>query len=160
VFEGAMRKSMEEYLRPGEELLHVAIVQAKGMIGAAVAGGALGQAVMGKRRDREAAEAAEGAEGADAGGVRTASKMGLAITSDRLLLARAGGSMTLKAKELLSEVPIADVHSLEVGKGTIGKPVTITIRGESIEVVAPKASNTDKLVNAFQQAKAGGSAAA
>ena len=106
MFEGAMRKSMEEYLRPGEELLHVAIVQAKGMIGMAVAGGA----------------------------------------------------MTLSAKELLSEVPIAEVDSLEVGKGTIGKPVTITIRGESLEVVLPKASSTDKLVDAFQQAKASGPA--
>jgi hypothetical protein len=154
VFEGAMRKSMEEYLRPGEELLHVAIVQAKGMIGSAVAGGALGQAAMGKRRDRQSAEQAE------TGGLRTASRMGLAITSDRLLLARAGGAMTLKAKELLSEVPIAEVDSLEVAKGTIGKPVTITIRGESIEVVAPKATNTDKLVNAFQQAKAGSPSAA
>ena len=55
------------------------------------------------------------------------------ITSDRLLLTRAGGSMTLKAKELLTEVPIADVDSLEVGKGTLGKPVA----------------------SAFQQARAG-----
>jgi hypothetical protein len=86
--------------------------------------------------------------------------MGLAITSDRLLLARAGGAMTLKAKELLSEVPIAEVDSLEVGKGTIGKPVTITIRGESIEAVLPKASSTDKLTSAFQQAKAGSPSAA
>ena len=147
-----MRKSMEEYLRPGEELRHVAIVQAKGMIGSAVAGGALGQVAMGKRRDRESDEKAE------AGGLRTASKMGLAITSDRLLLARAGGAMTLKAKELLSEVPIAEVDSLEVGKGTIGKPLTITLRGESTELVLPKASSTDKLVNAFQQAKARGPA--
>ncbi|HEX6652389.1 MAG TPA: hypothetical protein VF072_06580 [Thermoleophilaceae bacterium] len=145
---------MEEYLRPGEEMLHVTIVQAKGMIGSAVAGGALGQAVMGKRRDRESAEQA------DAGGLRTASKMGLAITSDRLLLARAGGAMTLKAQELLSEVAIAEVDSLEVAKGKIGNPVTITIRGESIEVVAPKATNTDKLVSAFQQAKAGSPSAA
>ena len=154
MFEGAMRKSMQEYLRPDEELLHVAIVQAKGMIGMAVAGGALGQAAMGKRRDRAAAARA------DAGGVRTASKMGLAITSDRLLLARAGGAMTLKAKELLSEVPIAEVDSLEVGKGTIGKPLTITLRGESIELILPKASSTEKLENAFQQAKAGSPSAA
>ena len=111
-----MRKSMEEYLRPGEELLQVAIVQAKGMIGSAVAGGALGQAAMGKRRDRQSAERAE------TGGLTTASKMGLAITSDRLLLARAGGAMTLKAKELLSEVPIAEVDSLEVGRGRSGSP--------------------------------------
>ena len=38
--------------------------------------------------------------------------------------------------------------------------MTITIRGESIEVVAPKATNTDKLVNAFQKAKAGSPSAA
>ena len=77
MFEGAMRKSMEEYLRPGEELLHVAIVQAKGMIGSAVAGGALGQAAMGKRRDRQAAEQA------DAGGIRTAARQAGAARANR-----------------------------------------------------------------------------
>ena len=86
------------------------------MIGSAVAGGALGQAAMGKRRDRQSAEQAE------AGGLRTASRMGLAITTDRLLLARAGGAMTLKAEELLSEFPVAEVDSLEVAKGRSASP--------------------------------------
>jgi hypothetical protein len=49
-------------------------------------------------------------------------------------------------------------HALPGSEARDGR--TITIRGESIEVVAPKASNTDKLANAFQQAKAGSPSAA
>ena len=49
---------------------------------------------------------------------------------------------------------------LDVGKGVITKPVTITVRGESFVVEAPKASNTDKLVGSFEQAKSGSAAPA
>jgi hypothetical protein len=68
--------------------------------------------------------------------------------------------MTLSAKELLTAVPIADVDSIEVSKGVVTKPIVLSIRGESFQVEAPRAANTDKLVAAFQQAKAGATAAA
>ena len=72
--------------------------------------------------------------------------MGLAITSQRLLVFKAGGAMTLSAKELLSAVPLADVDSVEVGKGMLTKPITLTVRGEPFQVEAPKAANTKEFV--------------
>jgi hypothetical protein len=81
--------------------------------------------------------------------------MALAVTPRRLLIFKAGGAVTVKAKELLSAIPIAEVDSIVVGKGALTKPVTLTVRGEPFQVEAPKAGNTDKLVSAFEQAKAG-----
>lgn len=154
MFDGAMKKSVEAYLQPGEDLLNATIVQGKGMMRMMVAGGAIGAAAAGALRDRKARDASA-SDDESGGGVELSSKMGLAITSRRLLIFKAGGAMTLKAKELLTDVPIGEVDSIEVGKGTIAKPVTLTIRGESFQVEAPRASNTDKLVSAFAEAKAG-----
>ena len=111
MFDKAMKKSIEPYMEPGEELLNVTIVQGKGMTKALLAGGAIGQAVVGAKTDKRF-QAEEKAEGA----IELSSKMGIGITSQRLLLFKAGGAMTLSAKELLSAVPIADVDSIEVGK--------------------------------------------
>jgi hypothetical protein len=157
MFDKAMKKSIEPYLEPGEELLDAMIVQGKGMMKATLAGGAFGAAAIGAMRDRKSRNEAEnGAEG----GIEMSSKMGIAITPSRLLIFKAGGAMTLKAKELLTEVPIGDVDSVTVGKGVATKPLTITIRGESFQVEAPKVSNTDKFVGAFEQAKAGSASVA
>ena len=85
--------------------------------------------------------------------IELASKMGLAITSRRLLVFKADGSMTLSAKELLSAVPLADVDSVEVGKGMLTKPITLTVRGEAFQVEAPKAANTKEFVAAYERAR-------
>ena len=147
-----MKKSIEPYLEPGEELLNATIVQGKGMTKVLLAGGVAGQVVMGAVRDRKA-RGGDAGDGAHDGGVELSSKMGIAITPRRLLIFKAGGSMSLKAKELLTDVPIAEVDSIVVGKGALNKPVTLTVRGEPFQVEAPRAVNTDKLVEAFEQAK-------
>ena len=152
MFDKAMKKSIEPHLQSGEELLNVIIVQGKGMMKWMVGGGALGAAAAGAMKDRKARTDAE-ANGGE--GVQLASKMGLAITSQRLLIFKAGGAVTLKATELLTEAPIAEVDSVEVGKGAVTKPVMLTLRGETVQVDAPRAVNTDKFVEAFNQAKAG-----
>ncbi len=147
MFDKAMKKSIEPYMESGEELLNVMIVQGKGMTKALVGGGAIGAAAVGALRDRKAQEAPS------SGAIELASKMGLAITSRRLLVFKAGGSMSLSAKELLSAVPLADVDSVEVGKGMLTKPIALTVRGEQFQVEAPKAANTKEFVAAFEQAK-------
>jgi hypothetical protein len=154
MFDKAMTKSIEAYLQPGEELLNATIVQGKGLGKVALAGGVFTAMAVASSRDRKAA-ASE-----DAGEVKLASKMGIGITTQRLLLFKAGGSMTLSAKELLTAVPIADVDAIEVGKGVVTKPVTLVVRGEAFQVEAPRAANTDKLLGAFAQAKGGRAAAA
>jgi hypothetical protein len=153
MFDKAMKKSIEPYLQPGEELVNVMIVQGKGMTKALVGGGALGAAAMGALRDRKAK-----AEPSDGGAIELSSKMGLAITSARLLVFKAGGAMTLSAKEMLSGVPLGEVDSVEVGKGMISKPMTITVNGQAFQVEAPKAANTKEFVASFEQAKAASAA--
>jgi hypothetical protein len=146
MFEKAMEKSVRPYLQPGEELLNVTLVQGKGLAKVFMAGGIVGAMAAGARRDRKAAEAG--------GDVQLSSKMGLALTDRRLLLFKAAGAMTLKAQELLTEVPVAELDNVEVGKGVVTKPVTLTIRGEAFQVETPRAANTDKLLEAFAAAKA------
>jgi hypothetical protein len=146
MFEKAMEKSVRPYLEPGEALLNVTLVQGKGIAKAMLAGGVVGAMAVGAHRDRKAREAG--------GDVQLSSKMGLVVTDRRLLLFKAGGAVTLKAQELLTEVPVAEVDNIEVGKGVVTKPVTLTIRGETFAVETPRAANTDKLVEAFAAAKA------
>jgi hypothetical protein len=148
MFDKAMKKSIEPYMGMDEELLNVMIVQGKGMAKAFVAGGAIGAAAIGAMRDRK-----NKADDSGGGTIELSSKMGLAITSQRLLIFKAGGAMTLSAKEMLSAVPIAEVDSIEIGKGVLTKPVTITVNGESFQVEAPKAANTKDFVAAFESAK-------
>src|SRR3954451_21331071 len=147
MFDKAMKKSIESYLEADEEPLSVLIVQGKGMTKAALAGGVVGQAIAGSRKDKNAT--------ASEAGVQLASKMGIAVTNRRLLIFKAGGAMTLKAQELITTVPIADVDSIEVGKGMVTKPITVTVRGEAHVVEAPKAAKTSEFTAAFAQAKAG-----
>jgi hypothetical protein len=154
MFDKAMKKSIEPHLQAGEELLNSTFVQGKGMTRWLLAGGAIGQAAAGAMRDRKSSEGEPG-DASNGDAVELASKMCLAITPQRLLIFKAGGAVTLKATELLTDVPIGDVDSIEVGRGALTKPVTLTIRGESFQVEAPKAANTDKLVKALEEAKAG-----
>ena len=149
MFDKAMKKSIEPYMDSGEELLNVMIVQGKGMTKALVGGGAIGAAAVGALRDRKAKDEPAAATGA----IELSSKMGLAITSQRLLVFKAGGAMTLSAKEMLSAVPIADVDAVEIGKGMMTKPITLTVRGEAFQVEAPKASNTKEFVAAYERAR-------
>ena len=148
MFDKAMKKSIEDYLEAGEQPLAVIIVQGKGMTKALLAGGAIGAAAIGASRDRKAKDA-----GGSESGIELASKMGIAVTSRRLLIFKAGGAMTLKAQELLTAVPVGDVDGMEVGKAALTKPLTITMRGESFTVEAPKATNPQKLVEALERAK-------
>jgi hypothetical protein len=146
MFEKAMEKSVRPFLQPGEQLLNVTLVQGKGIAKAMLAGGVVGAMAVGAHRDRKAKDAG--------GDVQLSSKMGLALTDRRLLLFKAGGAVTLKARELLTEVPVAEVDDIAVGKGVVTKPVTLTIRGDAFQVETPRAANTDKLVEAFARAKA------
>jgi hypothetical protein len=146
MFEKAMEKSVRPYLQPGEELLNVTLVQGKGIAKAMLAGGVVGAMAVGARRDRKAAEVESD--------VQMTSKMGLALTDRRLLLFKAAGAMTLKAQELLTAVPVAELDDVVADKGMVTKQIALTIRGEVFRVETARATNTDKLVAAFAQAKA------
>jgi hypothetical protein len=156
MFERAMRKSIEPYLQPGEELLNVTRVQSRGAgadavgssVRSSVAGGTGAAGFMVRKMQIDAeAEAASGDE------IKLSSAMGLAVTSRRFLIFMAKGMFGQKAKKVLADVPIRDVQSIQVGKGIPSKPITLTIRGEQFEMEAASATNTDKLVHALKQAR-------
>jgi hypothetical protein len=150
------KKRIDPFLAPGEELLSATPVEASGVMkGYFYTGGELGVAIKGAMRDRKAREAET--SGGDEGAVKLASaNMTLATTSRRLLIFKFGTGKGANPKWLLTDVPIGDVDSIEVGPSTgiSPKPVTLIVRGQSFELEARKAINTDKLTSTFQQAKA------
>ena len=156
MYERSIRKSIPPYLDQGEELLNVTFVQARGA-GAEIVRGSVctsaqaGFFIRSHQRDAEAAESEDE--------LKPSTRMGFAITSRRFLIFMLGGALTLKAKKLLADVPIADVESIEVGKGTVSTPITVTVGGERLEVEGPRlTTKTDDLVGALEQAKALGAA--
>jgi hypothetical protein len=119
MYERSIRKSIPPYLKQGEEVLNVTFVQAKGigaemMRGSVATSAQAGFFIRSQQRDAEAAASEDE--------LKPSTRMGLAITSQRFLVFMLGGMLTLKAKKLLAEVPIADVESIEVGKGTVSTP--------------------------------------
>ena len=145
MFDKAMRKSIQPYLEQGEEVLAVVLGQAKGSGQAMMLGGALGAGIHHMRQRKNGAS--------DEAAVKLAGRMGVVITDRRLLVFKAGGQLTSKAKELITAVPIADVEAIEVGKGMATKPITIVVSGVSYVLEAPRAQPSDDLPKALDQAR-------
>ncbi|MGH2950093.1 MAG: hypothetical protein ACRDPC_28155 [Solirubrobacteraceae bacterium] len=125
------------YLEPGEQVLAGIVV-----------------AVRGVSQFRISMETA---------GFQLVSPMGLAIT-DRRMLGLAitypwGLGVGGRVRELISEVPIADVQRIGVGRLLIGWTIEVTVRGELFRLEAGAGADANSLVGALEQAHAGTSAA-
>jgi Bacterial PH domain len=147
MFDKAMRKSIQPYLEADEEVLAVVLAQAKGAGKALILGGALGAGIHAARQARR-----DGQQEEDSA-VKLAGRMGVVVTSRRLLLFKAGGQLTMKAKELITAVPVDQVDAIEVGKGMATKPISIVVGGETYTFEAPRAQPSDELPNALEQAR-------
>lgn len=111
--------------------------------------------MKGASRERKAAKTEVG--NVSESGVKLAStNMTLAITSGRLLIFKFGSGRSAKPEFPLTNVPIGDVDSIQVGDSRLmTRPVTVTVQGESFELEVRRAVNTDTLINAFAQVKSG-----
>jgi hypothetical protein len=118
------------FLRDGERLELIQPVSNKGSLDAAALGGALG-AIGGARGSQAEREAAAGV------GVELGAFMAMGLTSERLLLFSVGG--VAKVKELLSEIPLGEVESIEVTKAMLGarKRIRVAARGGSFLLEVP-----------------------
>ena len=145
MFDKAMRKSIQPYLESGEEVLCVVLGQSKGSGKAMILGGVAGQAIHAARQRRQG--------DAEDAAVHLSGRMGVVVTNRRLLIFKGGGQITTKAKELLTAVPVAEVESIEVGKGMATKPITITVGGHAYVLEAPRAQPSDELPRALEQAR-------
>ena len=141
-----LAEGAEPHLQPGERIEAIQPVRNKGSIDAAAFGGAIGAAAgaRGSSQERQAA--------ADVG-IELGAFMALAVTTQRLLLFAVGGVATVK--ELLAEVPIAEVDSIEVAKVMLGarKRITVALRGGSFVLEAPGRQRAEELADALARAR-------
>jgi hypothetical protein len=116
--ERKLEEGAQRYLAEGERIEVIQPVRAKGALNAAAFGGAVGTVAGASGSKAERAAAAEV-------GVKLGSFMALAITNDRLLLFAVGGVASVK--ELLAELPLPEVESIEVERAMLGARKRITI---------------------------------
>lgn len=145
--ERKLAEGAQEVLRPGERVAVIQHVQNKGALDAGALGGAIGMiaGAKGSRREREAAGGV---------GVELGTFMALAITDQRLLLF--GVSGLGKVKDLLSEIPLAEVDSIEVTKARLGtqKRIEIAARGGSFLLETPGRAKAELFTEALAAARA------
>ena len=154
MFASSMAKSIAPFLSPGEELLGAVMAQAAGanlQLLARAVGGA-GAAAYGDIRTHRAHGAAQAAAGET--GMKLDRRMVLAITSQRLLIFKMGGAFTPKAKELIGERPIGDVHQIAVSTGISTKAVTLHVAGTAIGVETARGQPAEVLPHALLRAQA------
>jgi hypothetical protein len=136
----------QPFLEDGERVLATCIAQAKGFSRMMVSGLDLGKREVG--RSSAAAEAGE---------VKVANPMALALTDRRLLTLRISSPIGLgiggSVKELLSAIPLAEVDSIDVKKIALRQNITITIRGVEIPLETNAKANARGVAEAFGRAK-------
>lgn len=149
----SLKKRVDPYLEPGEELLNVTMVEASGAMHGYLVGGEIGVSLRGAARDRKRSDA-DASNGTDSGVNLASANMTLAVTSRRLLIFKFGSGRSANPKDLLTNVPIGEVDSIEVGGSRLAtKPLRLTVRGQSFELEVRRAVNTDILISAFEQAR-------
>ena len=142
-----LEEGAKPFLREGERLEVIQPVRNKGSLDAAALGGAIG-AVAGARGSKSERQAA-----ADVG-VELGAFMAMAITSERLLLFSVGGIASVK--DLLAELPVAEVDSIAVSKVMLGarKRVAVSARGGSFELETPGRQRPEELAEALERSRA------
>jgi hypothetical protein len=79
--------------------------------------------------------------------------MVLAVSTERLLVFRAGGVFTVAARMLVGSCPIEDVEGIDVVPGRLTKAVTIRVLGSAIEVETARGQHPEALPAALERAR-------
>jgi hypothetical protein len=106
-----------------------------------------------KAYDRADQRHADAVDAADDAGVKVDRRMVVAVTSQRLLIFRMGGSFTVKVKELLGEAPIGDVEGIDVEPAGLSKAVTLRVRGTAIGIETARGQPAEDLPRALELAR-------
>ncbi len=144
--EEMIREGVAPLLEPGEEVLAGVVVAPRGHTQSVA-----GVEALGKRQTDRVVGA-----GGEAGFI-IESPMGLALTSKRLLGLRVSNPVGMgiggKVKEVLSEVPLAEIDAIESKRLLLGSTLTLTIRGVPMKLEAGAGAKTKDLANAFKRVK-------
>jgi hypothetical protein len=107
--------------------------------------------VIGGRKVVQQRRAAEGA------GLKLTSPMALAMTDQRLLVLKISPVIGMgkggDVKELVSDVPVADVDSIEIKRLLVGKVVTVTVRGTPVKLEVGATGDAKGMADGFVRAK-------
>lgn len=125
MFGGALAKAVRPYLEGDEQLTAVVLASLPGANAALMARGA-GSNVVGSHFDTRAGQAQADAERQ---GIRLAQRMIVALTSRRLLVFRSSGAFRPGVAELITELPLAAIGSIEVAESKLSKTVTVRAHG-------------------------------
>jgi len=155
--EAKIKDGAAQFLEPGEEVLAAFVARPRGWTqasaspgGGAIAG-AIGGAIGGKKQKQQV-------EAADSVGFELANPMALALTDRRLLCLGLstviGMGMGGNVKELVSEVPLSEVDSIESKRLAAGRTVTVTIHGTPFKLETGAGANVKGVVEGFETAGA------
>ncbi|MGH2578486.1 MAG: hypothetical protein ACRDG9_12180 [Actinomycetota bacterium] len=130
------------YLEPGEEILAALVAQPRGHTQAVAGVKALG-------RSQEGENVAAGEQA----GMHLEAPMALALTPKRLIALSisnpVGMGVSGKVKGILSEVPVADVDSIEVKRLLVGSRITLTVRGVPMKLEAGAGAKAKPMAEAL-----------
>ena len=146
--DGKLTESVIGLVAPGEEVLAAVAVQPKGAGNAMAVGGIAGAMIAGKGGK-------ETQESSKQTGIEVPRWAALAVTTQRVLILKMN-AMGTKADEIVSEVPIAEVESIDVSKSMLRRQVTLNARGGAFHFEAHKSSPVEKLSEALAAARAAG----
>ena len=144
--DGKLTESVIELVAPGEEVLAAVAVQPKGSGNAMAIGGIAGSMIAGKGGK-------ETHESSQRTGIEVPRWAALAVTAQRVLILKMN-AMGTKADGIVSEVPIAEVESIDVSKSMLRRQVTLNARGGTFHFEAHKSSPVEKLSEALAAARA------
>ena len=148
-YEDKIKEQARSYLQPGEQILAAMIARTRGA-SMASAGNLAGNVIGGRKvvQQRRAAEDA---------GLKLTSPMALAMTDQRLLVLKISPVIGMgkggDVKELVSDVPLSDVDSIQIKRLLIGKVVTVTVRGTPVKLEADATGDAKGMADGLARAK-------
>jgi hypothetical protein len=146
--DGKIVEQAGQFLDPGETVLGAIIARPRGWT--QTHAGALHVGAHQQGKHRAAGEAA---------GLELASPMALAVTGKRVVVFGISSPIGMgkggDIKELVSDVPLAEVDSIAIKRLLLGKVVTVTVGGTPIKLEVNAAADAKGLVEAFDSAKGG-----
>jgi hypothetical protein len=149
-----IRKTVRPHLRSSEQLLAAVLAQNAGANAAMMLSALRGPLATAKAFDAADRRHADAVAAAKPAGLDVDRRMVIAVTTERLLVFRSGGAFTVKAKELLAEVPIAAVDGIDVERdGQLTKTVTLRVRGAAIAVETARGQRPEDLDRALERAR-------
>jgi hypothetical protein len=157
MFTRSIHKTIQPHLHDGEPLLAAVLAQATGASSQLLAH-ALRPTGLALRADRATHDAhARSTAAAGGAGLALDRRMVVAVTAQRLLIFKAAGAFTVKAAELLGELPVGAVESITVETRGLVKPVTVHSGGEAIGFETARGQPAEALVEALDRAHAAAS---